>query len=288
MRLPDPVRLFRSLLLLLWFVGAGGVQAAERVVSVCSHPIYPPISWVEDGRIHGVASTLVRRIFEDLGYKVSLRQVESWTRCLKEAEKGHIDVVAALYKVAERERYLLYTDQPVMGEPVVFFYSLDNPVRWTDWEDLKGKAAGVLLGDTFGTDIDSLMQRYLRVEPVSTGEQNFGKLVNGRIDLLPLGIYGGALQAQRLGYQARLGYIETPLTTEYWYIAISRKSPLASHLAAVNTALGQMKAQGEVERLMAHFSALYTRGSPLAQGRAPVVQPAESNAAALNPHGASR
>ncbi|TCK04891.1 substrate-binding periplasmic protein [Marinobacterium mangrovicola] len=249
-----------SMLLSTLFLTLDQAQADPRArpqVSVCSHPIYPPISWVENGEIHGVSATVVQRIFEGLGYGVSLHQEESWKRCLKEAEKGNIDVIAALYKLKQRESYILYSADPVVAEPVVFFYSLHNPVSWNSWEDLRGKAVGMLFGDTFGADEDALMARYMRVEHVSSGEQNFAKLVSGRIDLMPLGIYGGPLQAKKLGYEPQLGYIEKPLTIEHWYIGISRKSPLIKHMPQVNAALKQMQDSGEVDRLMGEFSRRY-------------------------------
>lgn len=250
-------RIVLAVSLLLSLPVAQAEPRAKPQVSVCSHPIYPPISWVDNGEIHGVSATVVERIFEGLGYSVSLRQEESWQRCLKEAEKGNIDVIAALYKLKQRESYLLYSEDPVVAEPVVFFYSLNNPISWNSWEDLRGKAVGMLFGDTFGAEEDALMARYMRVEHVSSGEQNFGKLVSGRIDLMPLGIYGGPLQAKKLGYDSQLGYLKKPLTIEHWYIGISRKSPLIKHMPEVNAELKQMRESGEIDRLMTQFSSRY-------------------------------
>jgi polar amino acid transport system substrate-binding protein len=223
------------------------------IVSVCGHPVYPPISWIEGKSLHGMAPTMVKDIFEALGYQVDLRQDENWERCLKEAEKGHVDIVSSLFKLPEREAYL-YFSEPLVQEPILLFFNKDNPVTWTEWSDLKGKSVGVMFGDSFGEEADRMINKYMEYEPVSSGQQNFGKLALGRIDLMPLGIFGGPLQARKYGYLDQIDYIDKPFVNEYWYMGISRKSPLAKRLPQVNEQIRKARESGKIKRLMAQFS----------------------------------
>lgn len=258
----------RSLALMLAGVAcvlllAGRAAAAPAVdrkeVTACGHPIYPPISWLESGEIRGAAPALVKRVFESLGYKVRLTQEGNWRRCLKEAETGDIDIVVGLYKIASRERYIAFSQDPTIKKPIVLFYSKDHPMRFDSWEDLRGKRIGMLFGDTFGDEADAKIAHYMNVERVSSGMQNFGKLVNGRIDVMPLGIAGGMMQAKKFGYQDKVDYLDRPLVIESWYVGISQKSPLVRHLPHLNSELKRLKESGEVESLMTQFSDEYIK-----------------------------
>ncbi|WP_207063691.1 ABC transporter substrate-binding protein [Motiliproteus sp. SC1-56] len=246
-------------ILALWIALSGRAlaQAASNDVSACGIPVYPPLSWVESGSIRGVAPTLVKKVFEGLGYKVHLNQVGNWKRCLREVEEGHIDIVVGLFYHEARERYLVYSTAPIIEEPMVFFYNKARPVRFDRWEDLKGLRVGMLLGDTFGAEADEKIERFMSVERVSSGEQNFGKLMYGRIDLMPLGLYGGSLQAQKMGYGEEIDHLDRPLASDFWYVGISKKSPLVKHIPHLNNEITRMSQNGEIQALMDRFSAEY-------------------------------
>lgn len=233
------------------------VRLGASVIHVCGHPIYPPVAWVDHNQLYGVGPELVRRIFTELGYEVRMSQTGNWGRCLREAEAGNIDVVAGAFRIEERERYLAYSDEPIIEEPMVFFYNRKNPIEFNSWEDLRGKSVGVLLGDTFGTKADELIETYMSVERVSNGEQNFGKLVFGRIDVMPLGAYGGQLQAAKMGYSDDVAYTQKAFTVDSWFMGISRRSILTQHLPFVNQELKRRAESGEIDDLMRQFSKLY-------------------------------
>lgn len=173
----------------------------SQTYTVCGHSIYPPISWTEGGEVKGIGPYLVSKVFSQFGIKVSFQQDSNWQRCLRELERGDIDIAAALYKTEHREKYYQFLSTPIIKEPIVLFYNKNYPQKFTTRTDLKGKTMGVLFGDLFGDEADLWIKDNMHVEYVSTGEQNFGKLVRGRIDIMPLGKYGGELQSKKLGYE---------------------------------------------------------------------------------------
>jgi len=237
------------------------IAKSLKQVTLCGHPTYPPISWLEADQIKGVAPYSVEKIFTHLGYDVVRYQTFNWKRCLHEAKEGHVDIVVSAFRIKAREDYLAFSREPIIEEPIVPFYNPKFPIEFESWHQLKGKRIGMLLGDTFGAEADQKIEKYMQIERVSSGKQNFGKLATGRIEVLPLGLYGGSLQALKLGYYNQINYLDRPLVIDSWYVAISKKSPLVKHMPELNQALKKMKDSGEIETLMQQFSHEYTQRS---------------------------
>lgn len=235
----------------------------SRVYKACGLPIYPPISWVENHQVKGVGAHLLQRLFSQFDLTLSFEQDFNWQRCLKEMELGNVDVATAMYKVADRQSYNYYLSTPIVKEPIVLFYNIHRPQYFESKTDLEGKILGVILGDSYGDEMDQWIESHMQVEYVSTGEQNFAKLIRERIDIMPLGRYGGQLQNERLGYQDVIVPLKRPLTTDYWYIAISKKSLLASLRAELDEALQQITAQTDIGELMAEYAKQYRESAGL-------------------------
>ncbi|WGY46633.1 transporter substrate-binding domain-containing protein [Vibrio sp. ABG19] len=229
----------------------------NRTYRACGLPIYPPISWVDNHQVKGVGAHLLQQLFQRFNLTLSFEQDFNWQRCLKEMELGHIDIATAMYKVAGRQNYNHYLSTPIVKEPIVLFYNRQHPQKFSQLSDLKDKTLGVILGDSYGDEMDDWIARHMQVDYVSSGEQNFAKLLRGRIDMMPLGRYGGQLQNERLGYQDIIVPLERPLTTDYWYIAIAKKSPLSAHLTELDQALQQITRQTDIGELMAQYAEQY-------------------------------
>lgn len=229
----------------------------SRTYKACGLSIYPPISWVENHQVKGVGAHLLQQLFDRFGLRVSFEQDYNWQRCLKEMELGHVDIATAMYKVAGRQNYNVYLTTPIVKEPILLFYNIRYPQTFNTMADLEGKTLGVILGDSYGDNMDSWITRHMQIEYVSNGEQNFAKLQRGRIDMMPLGLYGGQLQNKKLGYQHIIRPLSKPLTTDYWYIAIAKKSPLADHQDALDQALKYIVKRTDIDELMKQYARQY-------------------------------
>ena len=125
---------------------------------------------------------LVRELFGELGLRVRLEAFGNWKRCLLEVRAGRADIVVAAYRNREREQQFAFSGQYVVADPIVLFVRRDRSFVFKDWDDLRGRTVGLLLGDSFGERFDRFAEAALKVERVSTGRQNVRKLVLGRID----------------------------------------------------------------------------------------------------------
>lgn len=251
-------RLLCALLLSL-----AAVPATARELIACGHPAYPPVSWVAEGELRGLAPTLVRELFGELGLSVRLEAFGNWKRCLLEVGAGRADIVVAAYRNRERERQFTFSGQYVVADPIVLFVRRDRPFAFDDWDDLRGRTVGLLLGDSFGERFDRFAETALRVERVSTGRQNVRKLVLGRIDFMPIGRDSGRLQSRRLGYDERVMALPQALVTEYYHVAVRRGSALEALLPEIDRRLAALHADGSIERRARQLAERYL-AEPLA------------------------
>ncbi|TAH42479.1 MAG: amino acid ABC transporter substrate-binding protein [Betaproteobacteria bacterium] len=237
----------RRALCALALCACAGPGLARELIA-CGHPAYPPVSWVAEGELRGLAPALVRELFAALGLSVRLQAFGNWKRCLLEVRAGRADIVVAAYRNRERERQFAFSSEHVIADPIVLFVRRDRQFEFTGWADLRGRTVGLLLGDSFGERFDRFAEAELKIERVSSGRQNVRKLVFGRIDFMPVGRDSGRLQSQRLHYDEFVVELPRPLVTEYYHVAVRKGSSLEALLPEIDRRLAAMHADGSIAR----------------------------------------
>jgi len=248
----------KYLTLLLCFIC---LPLQARVITACGHPDYPPVSWVQDQQLIGVAPQVAKQIFSELGYQLKLDNSGNWKRCLQEVKAGNIDLVVAAYKTAPRTAYLNYSSVYLIADTLAIYINSSDQRRYQKLSDLKNKTVGLLLGDSFGDEFDHFLQSLPAREYVSNGAQNFAKLAYQRIDFMPLGVISGQLQQQKLGYKEQLKITSLTIGVEYYYIALGRNSHLNRHMGYINQRLAQLQSNGGIDQLQQCFGHLYIGSS---------------------------
>lgn len=181
---------------------------------------------------------VVQRLLNSLGVQVDTRQNSNWRRCLKEVELGNVDVLTG-FRNEERTHYMAFLDTPVIHEAIDLFFPIEQPVAFNGWQSLSGLRVGVLMGDSFGDRTDAALNEYPSLEWVSSQYQNLHKLVDNRIDVVPMGRLSGPLQIEVLGLTGEIASTSTDVS-DYWYVGVSKKSPLIHFLPELNQALAQL------------------------------------------------
>ncbi len=235
--------------------------AGARELIACGHPDYPPVSWAQGEELTGLAPAVARQLFTELGYTLRLDLLGNWKRCLQEVQAGNADIVVAAYRISRRERYLAFSKQHIIADPLVLFVHRSQGPRFQSLDDLKGKTVGLLLGDSFGEQFDRFVQQHNRIEYVSQGRQNFAKLALQRIDFMPLGRLSGSLQSRKLGYHDQITPTAWEIDTEFYYLAVGQHSGLSRHLPLINQRLSQMHRDGTIKRLRRQYSERYLQGA---------------------------
>jgi polar amino acid transport system substrate-binding protein len=240
---------------LLWALAANSAMAAQTV-RYCDYPVYPPISWSDGNHVRGLAPSVVKNLFGQLGYEVEVVVLGNWKRCLLDAAEGRVDVVLA-YSTAQREQSMVFSTVPVLREEVALFINRQHPVKFERLEDLANYRGGLLFGESYGVDFDRLVAQHQNIEWVSDSRQNFGKLMRGRIDFITSERRTGQLYVENLSGAQHIIALPKALSVDYLRVAVSRKSPLAKRMPEIDAQLKRMVDSGEVERLLNESEVAY-------------------------------
>ena len=228
-----------------------------QTLKACGHPFYPPVSWIGNGQLTGLAPAITKKIFTELGYEIQLITDYNWKRCLLEVQLGNADIVVAAYKIPSRKAFLNFTDAPLIADPIALFINRQAPLKVKNMSDLKGKTVGLLLGDSFGEKFDLFLQNNSDIEYVSRNSQNFAKLALQRIDYMPIGVLSGELQSKKLGFYDQVTALDYRINTEFYYLALGKSNTLEKHLPYLNRRLRELAEDGTIEQLTHFYSQEY-------------------------------
>jgi polar amino acid transport system substrate-binding protein len=240
---------------LLALLVAGHAGAADKV-RYCDYPVYPPISWSDGKQVRGLAPSVVKNLFGQLGYEVEIVVLGNWKRCLLDAAEGRVDVVLA-YSTAQREQSMLFSTVPVLREEVALFINRQHPVKFEQLDDLARYRGGLLFGESYGVEFDQMVARNNNIEWVSDSHQNFGKLIRGRIDFITQERRTGQLYVEKLPGGQDIVALPKALSVDYLRVAVSRRSPLAARMPEIDAQLQRLVDAGEIERWLNESEVTY-------------------------------
>jgi polar amino acid transport system substrate-binding protein len=179
-----------SALLLLFFLCSACAcparAASPQAVTIYADDSYPPYSFIENGRLTGIYTEIVRRALERLPeYQVQLLAVP-WRRGLAMLESGQAFALYPPYFRPQERPYIRYSE-PILTEQVVVYCNAATLAKRTlkhwpvDYHGLRiGMNSGFLLG---GPEFDSAAQAgLLTVDQAQGSRANLLKLLRARID----------------------------------------------------------------------------------------------------------
>lgn len=199
----------------------------------------------------GLASRIVTDAFALKGITVEYGYFP-WARSLKLAQDGDWDGSLIWHKTPERDKDFYFSETVVTGENV-FFYLKSKPFNWKEMKDLAGKHIGATIdynyGDAFAkAEADGT----LTVERVSSDEQNFRKLLAGRIDIFPLDLdVGLAMLRESFTPEeaAQITYHPLPIESYTYSLMLSKKVERNKELIDLfNAGLKELIASGKVQQ----------------------------------------
>ncbi|PYC27178.1 ABC transporter substrate-binding protein [Aquipseudomonas alcaligenes] len=231
---------------LCWGLSAQA-QPRELQISVGDWPPYLST----DQRHNGVMAHIISDLFAAEGYKVNFRFLP-WPRAYSEAAAGKFDATGVWMHKGEREADFLFSE-PLLNEQFVFFHLKSMPFDWQRFDDLTGMTLGGGLEYSYGPAFDAFLARgKVRMERVSSDQQNFEKLLKERIVLYPqeLNVGYAALRSQFTpAERARITHHPKPLLVNQSYLMLPRR--LAGSEALVqrfNQRLREFRSSGRYDR----------------------------------------
>ncbi len=251
-----PILAATALAVALWsLAGAGPCLAGEQGTKVvfADEPL-PPYNLGDLGGLSqgGISHDLMAEVFGRMGLEFEL-QMMPWARALKSAEFGQVDGLPLLMKNAEREAYLVFTD-PVVENRELFYYLPDRlgDFSWGDFSDLKGRSIGLINGYIYDEGfLQAIDEQGIRVTRSQDIEDNMRLLLAGRVDLiLEDETMVGPMFAAHPDWAARIRAARKPVSSYYWYMAVSRKSWLADRVGEINQVLADMRRDGTLDAIL--------------------------------------
>ena len=208
-------------------------QASEQPELKISVGDWPPYL-ASNLKHNGVVAHLISDLLADEGYRVSF-QFLPWPRAYSSAAAGRFDATAVWMHKAEREADFLFS-AALLDEQFVFFHLKSLPFDWQTFDDLTGMTLGGGLEYSYGPQFDAfLAQNKVKMERVSSDQQNFEKLLKERVVLYP--------QEMNVGYaalrshfspadQAKITHHPKPLLVNRSYLMLPKSLESSPELLA--------------------------------------------------------
>ncbi len=228
-------------------------KIVPREFIASGHPAWAPIMYQDDNLIVGAGPEIVAKIFNELGIKISFLYEGPWDFVQEKARSGEVDVLVAAYKTTERETYMDYS-VPYTIDPVSLFVKKGKAFTFAKWDDLIGKKGLVTTGDSYGQEFDQFIKDKLRVTTVATPDEAFSRLLKGEADYFVYALYSGenALAANK-NLKEQIEILPSYVSSENFYMTISKKSPLVKYLPQINQLLEKYKADGTISQTIANI-----------------------------------
>lgn len=167
-------------LILINFTLCAPASSEEVRIAVGDWPPYLS----EQLKHNGIMGHMLSDIFQQAGYEVTLTFFP-WPRAYSNAKAGKQDATGVWMHKPEREDDFYYSD-PVLNEQFVFFHLKTTHFHWQTLNDLKGWVIGGGQEYSYGTEFDNALEAGdIIIERVPTKQQNWRKLLLGRIALYP-------------------------------------------------------------------------------------------------------
>ncbi len=209
---------------------------------------YPPYNYMENGRITGLATEVMRELFKKVGHEDNIKLMP-WARIYKKLLTRPGKIVYVMTRTAEREKLMKWVG-PVAGNKWVFFARKGSQIKIHNLDDAR-KVGSI------GTYRDDVCETFLKnrgftnLESVPVDQRNVEKLVRGRIDLWIVGELQGIFKAARDGHADDIEKVYEISNTDL-YIAFSRQTPDAE-IARWQAALDELKRSGKFDEIVSGY-----------------------------------
>lgn len=236
-----PHRLLATCLLL----AAAAAASAQTITAVTETT---PYTYVANGRVVGSATQVVEQTLQRARLTAYQVHVYPWARAYELALKEPNVLIFLIARTPARERQFHWAGE-IMRIQYHLYRLKSSPVEVKDLEAAKAYSIGVMR--------DDVRQQYLRskgFERLVVSAQsldNFQKLLRGQVDLVPLTTDDAASLCQQTGFDCaglvRVLTLDEASTGLYMAYSLSTPAPVVQR---TQEAFGQLKAEGQVQRLM--------------------------------------
>lgn len=202
----------------------------------------------------GTAAALITELMSNAGYQVEFHFLP-WARAYRDTAAGRYDATAVWMLAENRLTDYLYSDA-VLEEKFVFFHLKQQQFNWDTVADLAGLELGGGLGYSYGPAFDqALAKGLLQVTRVNSTEQNFRRLLAGRIDAFAEEIQVGyhILTTLPAELASQITHHPTPLLRNQSFLLFPKQLAASEQLKTqFNLQLAAARKSGRYAHFLAH------------------------------------
>jgi len=213
---------------------------------------YPPYEYTEDGQLKGLAVEVIKRTFKTMQQPITI-EVLPWARAMRYIRDGSRDAVFTAFKNPERERFADFSKQVLMQQAVSLFVRKDSQIEYDgELNKLNQYSLGVVRKISYGLILDTAIKNdtFRRVEEANEGTQNFGLLLNQRVDMVASTKFGGYHILRQLKRNEDVKELPVSIQNLPSYIAFSKVRKLTKLRDEFDLALIRLKESGEYQKLI--------------------------------------
>lgn len=224
---------------------------AKQTIKISTSEWPPYIS--KDSPNYGYISQTIEEAFALVDIDVEFVFMP-WARAYQEAKVGHVSATSYWYKDHKHAEYF-YFSEPLSSEKVVFFrLKSEKPSTWQSLSDFDGLAIGLTRSFTYTKELWQYAENNSdSISIVTTDEQNFKKLLLGRIDITPAQEIVGWSHLQSLFAKVQINRVEMmqpPLTIQTGHLLFPKVNKNSKELLKqFNEGLSILTKNGRLEEL---------------------------------------
>ncbi|NSL56605.1 substrate-binding periplasmic protein [Uliginosibacterium aquaticum] len=222
---------------------------ALKLVTLAYPPYINEVGGVPDGPV----VEIVKEAFRRSGQEVSI-SFYPWTRGLNMVQTGQADGLFTIKKTPERERFLLFPEEPLLSQDYVFFVRKDSRIRFTgDYASLAPVRIGIVRNTSYGARFDEAVQQgvFSRLEAANDYLHIFRMLLAGRVDAVICSHLVGLSYLRELKALNQVSVSGPPSETAYSYLVFTREQDHSATASAFDKAMSGMKKDATLSRLLA-------------------------------------
>ncbi|WP_319477059.1 transporter substrate-binding domain-containing protein [Marispirochaeta aestuarii] len=215
--------LFKIILIASIFLFAFQLLAQQQTIRIATLE-YPPFIYSDGNQVKGPIVEKVKDVFSRLGVAVII-YIFPITRGLLMVNDGDVDAYFSLKRTPERERDLLFTNEPLIRQSFVFFVKKESKIEWDgNIETIKDYKIGVVSNTSYGNIFDGYLENSIIVntDTAQSFELNFKKLIAGRIDLVINSYDVGKYLLEKLNAENDVIALFPPVEIINSYLAFTR------------------------------------------------------------------
>jgi polar amino acid transport system substrate-binding protein len=203
-----------------------------------------------DGKYVGRNIRVIELLAKELNKKLQFLKCPV-ARCLAMIENGQADMIVAIRKTPEREKYIGYLERPfeVQTFPLRFYLPFDSKLQIEHAKDLNNLSIGVLRGFTYFDSFDH--NHELNKIAVTKHSQLINMLLNKRIDtfiereqtIIPL--------IDKVTYETKMKLAQYQYKKSVdSYIGISKMSPFYQDIKLISKKLAELLDKGAIDQIL--------------------------------------